>query len=64
MGMDPVAWRDQFGTISQKEALAHSFVLRLLADLFDGMIEQPGATDRLMRRTFDSMAAERRVLNP
>ncbi|MBZ6284686.1 hypothetical protein [Streptomyces olivaceus] len=57
MGMNTVAWRDQFGTISPKEALAHNFVLWLLADLFDSMVEQPGATDQLMRKTFDSLAA-------
>lgn len=58
MGMDTLAWRDQFGTISQKEALVHSFVLWLLADLLDSMVEQPGATDSLMRETFASMAAD------
>jgi hypothetical protein len=35
----------------------HNFVLWLLADLFDSLVEQPGATDLLMRETFDSMAA-------
>lgn len=58
MGMDTVAWRDQFGQIPPEEALVHSFVLWLLADLFDSMIEQPGTMDRLMRETFDSMAAD------
>ncbi|WP_345045776.1 hypothetical protein [Streptomyces sannanensis] len=58
MGMDTVAWRDQFGTIPPKEALVHNFVLWLLADLFDSLVEQPGATDLLMRETFNSMAAE------
>ncbi|WP_346177251.1 hypothetical protein [Streptomyces cuspidosporus] len=58
MGMDTVAWRDQFGTIPPKEALVHNFVLWLLADLFDSLVEQPGATDRLMRETFNSMAAD------
>ncbi|MEU8708390.1 hypothetical protein [Streptomyces sp. NPDC048565] len=58
MGMDTVAWRDQFGRVPQEEALVHSFVLWLLADLFDSMAEQPGTIDRLMRETFDSMAAE------
>ncbi|MER7195651.1 hypothetical protein [Streptomyces flaveolus] len=57
MGMNTAAWRDQFGTIPPKEALAHNFVLWLLADLFDSMVEQPGATDQLMQETFDSMAA-------
>uniref|UniRef100_A0AAU3H4Y8 TetR family transcriptional regulator n=1 Tax=Streptomyces sp. NBC_01401 TaxID=2903854 RepID=A0AAU3H4Y8_9ACTN len=58
MGMDTVAWRDQFGQIPKEEALVHSFVLWLLADLFDSMTDQPGTIDRLMRETFDSMAAE------
>ncbi|MFI1840125.1 hypothetical protein [Streptomyces olivaceoviridis] len=58
MGMDTVAWRDQFGTIPAKEALVHNFVLWLLADLFDSLVEQPGATDLLMRKTFNSMAAD------
>ncbi|MFD3658359.1 hypothetical protein [Streptomyces sp. NPDC058620] len=58
MGMDTVAWRDQFGQIPPNEALVHSFVLWLLADLFDSMAERPGAIDRMMRETFDAMAAE------
>ncbi|MGP4085559.1 hypothetical protein [Streptomyces sp. KR55] len=58
MGMDTVAWRDQFGTIPPKEALVHNFVLWLLADLFDSLVEQPGATDQLMRKTFNSTAAD------
>ncbi|MFE7426849.1 hypothetical protein [Streptomyces sp. NPDC057545] len=57
--MDSVAWRDQFGPIPPKEALVHTFVLWLLADLFDFTAEQPGAMDRLMRETFDSMATDR-----
>ncbi|MEV7526672.1 hypothetical protein [Streptomyces sp. NPDC091371] len=57
MGMDTVAWRDQFGQIPPEEALVHGFVLWLLADLFDSLIEQPGAIDRMMREIFDSMAA-------
>nr|WP_161558212.1 hypothetical protein [Streptomyces antimycoticus] len=58
MGMDTVAWRGQFGTIPPKEALVHNFVLWLLADLFDSLAEQPGATDQLMRDTFNSMATD------
>ncbi|MFD3613074.1 hypothetical protein ACFWXA_34415 [Streptomyces atroolivaceus] len=58
MGMDTVAWRDQFGQISPKEALVHSFVLWLLADLFDSMTERHGTLDQLMRQTFEAMAAE------
>ncbi|KIF67081.1 hypothetical protein HY68_35670 [Streptomyces sp. AcH 505] len=58
MGMDTVAWRDQFGQIPAKESLMHSFVLWLLADLLDSVAERPGGIDRLMRETFDSMAAE------
>lgn len=58
MGMDTVAWRNQFGAIRPKEALVHNFVLWLLADLFDSLVEQPGATDQLMRETFNSMAAD------
>ncbi|MCX4681878.1 hypothetical protein OG413_42510 [Streptomyces sp. NBC_01433] len=58
MGMDTVAWRDGFGRIPPEEALVHSFVLWLLADLFDSMAERPGTIDRLVRATFDSMAAE------
>ncbi|MGW0792312.1 hypothetical protein ACWD04_29825 [Streptomyces sp. NPDC002911] len=58
MGMDTVAWRDQFGQISPKEALVHNFVLWLLADLFDSMTERPGTIDQLLRATFDSMVAE------
>ncbi|MDP5315790.1 hypothetical protein [Streptomyces poriferorum] len=58
MGMDTVAWRDQFGPIPPNEALVHSFVLWLLADLFDSTTERPGTIDQLMRETFDSMTAE------
>ncbi|WP_158866519.1 hypothetical protein [Streptomyces xanthophaeus] len=58
MGMDTVAWRDRFGQVPPEEALVHGFVLWLLADLFDSLIEQPGAIDRMMRETFDAMAAE------
>ncbi|MFF8868030.1 hypothetical protein ACF08B_39015 [Streptomyces sp. NPDC015139] len=58
MGMDTVAWRDQFGAIPPAEALVHNFVLWLLADLFDSVVEQPGATDLLMRDTFNSLASE------
>ncbi|MEV7085629.1 hypothetical protein AB0O07_07010 [Streptomyces sp. NPDC093085] len=58
MGMNTVAWRDEFGTIPPKEALVHSFVLWLLADLFDSLVERPGATDQLMQETFNSLAAE------
>ncbi len=58
MGMDTVAWRDQFGTILPREALMHNLVLWLLADLFDSVVEQPGATDLLMQETFNSMAAD------
>lgn len=58
MGMDTVAWRDQFGTISPPEALVHTFMLWLLADLFDNLVEQPGATDQLMRATLSSLAAD------
>ncbi|MFE9859124.1 hypothetical protein [Streptomyces sp. NPDC005780] len=58
MGMDTVAWRDQFGPIPPKEALVHSFVLWLLADLFDSMADRPGTIDQLMREAFDSMTAE------
>lgn len=59
MGMDTVAWRDRFGPISPEEALVHGFVLWLLADLFDSLAGQPGVMDRMMRETFDSLAAER-----
>ncbi|NEB77391.1 hypothetical protein G3I40_19530 [Streptomyces sp. SID14478] len=55
MGMDTVAWRDQYGTIPPKEAMVHGFVLWLLADLFDSLVEKPGTIDQLMRETFDSM---------
>jgi len=58
MGMDAVAWRDQFGAIPPKEALVHAFVVWLLADLYDSVVEQPGATDLLMSKTFDSLTAE------
>ncbi|MGW9372945.1 hypothetical protein ACWGVR_23295 [Streptomyces xanthophaeus] len=58
MGMDTVAWRDRFGQVPPEEALVHGFVLWMLADLFDSLIEQPGAIDRMMRETFDAMAAE------
>ncbi|MFD4116895.1 hypothetical protein ACFWSJ_26025 [Streptomyces niveus] len=58
MGMNTVAWRDQFGAIPPQEALVHSFVLWLLADLFDSLAEQPGAIDLIMRETFDSMTAD------
>ncbi|TVL87803.1 hypothetical protein CD790_33050 [Streptomyces sp. SAJ15] len=58
MGMDTVAWRDQFGTIPPKEAMVHTYALWLLADLFDSLVERPGATDRLMREAFTLMADE------
>ncbi|MEV7401876.1 hypothetical protein AB0N93_15975 [Streptomyces sp. NPDC091267] len=58
MGMDTVAWRDQFGQVPPEEALVHSFVLWLLADLFDSMAERYGAIDELMRKTLDAGAAE------
>ncbi|MFD5819349.1 hypothetical protein [Streptomyces sp. NPDC127038] len=58
MGMNTVAWRDQFGTIPPKEAVVHNFVLWLLADLFDSVVERPGATDEIMRETFNSIAAD------
>ncbi|WP_326680894.1 hypothetical protein [Streptomyces sp. NBC_01237] len=59
MGMDTVAWRDRFGQIPPEEALVHSFVLWLLADLFDSLTGRPGVIDRMMRETFDSLATER-----
>ncbi|WP_422070952.1 hypothetical protein [Streptomyces lasalocidi] len=55
MGMDTVVWRDRFGAISPEEALVHNLVLELLADLFDTLVEEIGATDLLMRDTFDFM---------
>ncbi|MFD0021274.1 hypothetical protein [Streptomyces sp. NPDC058382] len=55
MGMDTVAWRDRFGAIEPKEAMVHGFVLWLLADLFDSLVDKPGTIDQLMRGTFDSM---------
>ncbi|WP_210590755.1 hypothetical protein [Streptomyces sp. GESEQ-35] len=58
MGMDVVAWRDQFGIVPPKEALAHSFVVWLLADLYDTLVDQPGATDVIMQDTFDSLATQ------
>ncbi|MCY0926893.1 hypothetical protein OTB20_11900 [Streptomyces sp. H27-H1] len=58
MGMDTVAWRDRFGPIPPEEALVHGFVLWLLADLFDSLINRPGAIDRMMRETFEAMATE------
>lgn len=58
MGMDTVQWRDRFGQIPPEEALVHGFVLWLLADLFDSLTGRPGVIDRMMRETFDSMAAE------
>ena len=58
MGMDTVAWRDQFGAIPPKEALVHTFVLWLLADLYDSVAERPGTTDEIMRETFNSLAAD------
>lgn len=60
MGMDTVAWRDRFGKIPPKEAMVHGFVLWLLADLFDSLVEKPGAIDQLMRETFESMSTEDR----
>lgn len=60
MGMDTVAWRDRFGKIPPKEALVHGFVLWLLADLFDSLIEKPGTIDQLMRETLATMGAEDR----
>ncbi|MEU1494838.1 hypothetical protein ABZ456_31905 [Streptomyces sp. NPDC005776] len=55
MGMDTVAWRDRFGTIEPKEAMVHGFVLWLLADLFDSLVDKPGTIDALMRKTFGTM---------
>ncbi|MEU5958768.1 hypothetical protein [Streptomyces sp. NPDC047525] len=55
MGMDTVAWRDRFGEIEPKEAMVHGFVLWLLADLFDSLVDKPGTIDQVMRETFDSM---------
>ncbi|MEV7114375.1 hypothetical protein [Streptomyces anulatus] len=55
MGMDTVAWRDRFGTIEPQEAMVHGFVLWLLADLFDSLVDKPGTIDELMRETFESM---------
>ncbi|MGW7073060.1 hypothetical protein ACWGII_41165 [Streptomyces sp. NPDC054855] len=46
IGMDAVAWCDQFGAIPPKEVV-HHFVVWLLADLFDSLVQQSGATDRL-----------------
>jgi hypothetical protein len=60
MGMDTVAWRDRFGKIPPKEAMVHSFVLWLLADLFDSLAEKPGTIDQLMRETFEAMGTEDR----
>ncbi|MFD3873060.1 hypothetical protein [Streptomyces sp. NPDC058623] len=60
MGMDTVAWRDGYGPVPPEEALVHGFVLWTLADLFDSLIGRPGAIDRMMRETFDAMAAEHR----
>lgn len=57
MGMDTVAWRDRFGTISPEEAMVHGFVLWLLADLFDSLVDKPGTIDELMRETFGTMGA-------
>lgn len=58
MGMDTATWRDRFGVIPPQEALVHTFVLWLLADLLDSVAEEPGATDQLMRETFESLATE------
>ncbi|WP_409239439.1 hypothetical protein [Streptomyces sp. PA5.6] len=58
MGMDTVVWRDRFGKIEPKEAMVHGFVLWLLADLFDSLVDKPGTIDQVMRETFDSMSAE------
>ncbi|MFF4322880.1 hypothetical protein [Streptomyces sp. NPDC001568] len=60
MGMDTVAWRDRYGPVPPEEARGHGFVLWLLADLFDSLIGRPGAIDRMMRETLDSMASEHR----
>lgn len=57
MGMDAVAWRDRFGTIPPREAMVHGFVLWLLADLFDSLVDKPGTIDQLMRETFETMGA-------
>ncbi|MEV6123112.1 hypothetical protein AB0M23_21800 [Streptomyces sp. NPDC052077] len=60
MGMDTVAWRDRFGTIPPKEAMVHGFVLWLLADLFDSLVDRPGTIDQLMRETFETMGTDSR----
>ncbi|MER5883674.1 hypothetical protein ABT160_07580 [Streptomyces sp. NPDC001941] len=60
MGMDTVVWRDRFGRIPPKEATVHGFVLWLLADLFDSLVQSPGAIDQLMCDTFKSMGDEGR----
>ncbi|WP_129838054.1 hypothetical protein [Streptomyces sp. RFCAC02] len=54
MGMDAVAWRDQYGPIPPKESLIHGFVLWLLADLIDSLTERPGFTDELVREILSS----------
>jgi hypothetical protein len=53
-----VAWRDQFGEIPPAEALTHTFVLWLLADLIDTLNARPGTTDQIMRDTFAELAGE------
>ncbi|MCL8015862.1 hypothetical protein [Streptomyces sp. AS02] len=46
------------GSSFPQEAVPLSFVVWLLADLYDTLVDQPGATDLIMQDTFDSLATE------
>jgi 7,8-dihydro-6-hydroxymethylpterin-pyrophosphokinase len=58
MAIGTVAWRDRSGTMPPKEALVHNFVLRLLAEVYDSLVEQSGTTDEFMRETSDFKAGD------
>ncbi|MFJ7205104.1 hypothetical protein ACIQWR_16365 [Streptomyces sp. NPDC098789] len=55
MDLDAVAWRDGFGGIGPAEGLHHHFVLWLLADLHDTLLDHPGAADTAVRAAIDRM---------
>ncbi|AZP22794.1 hypothetical protein EJC51_46205 [Streptomyces aquilus] len=58
LGLDTLAWRDQFGPVQPAEALNHTFVIGLLSDLLDITAERPGAANEIMQEAFAPLAAE------
>lgn len=53
IGLDAVAWRDRFGEIPPAEALHLHFALWILADLYDTVLDGPGAADSVIRAALD-----------